>query len=137
MGVTGMNGNVTGKIDPVEVLSQHTHTHYYNTSVYPVSGFMDFQFYFSDPPDPEVPFVLSLWSTRLLGSTSEYGNFPGTSAAAPQVSALAARLFEERFLPPTESSRVAVWNRIVNTTREPRGQIAGIVDYKAALEGWQ
>lgn len=25
-------------------------------------------------------------------------------------------------------------NRIVNTTREPRGQIAGIVDYEAALE---
>ena len=66
-----------------------------------------------------------------------YWHFGGTSAAAPQVSALAARLFEQKFLIPTEGARLLVWNRIVSTLRDPRGSIAGIVDYEAALEGWQ
>jgi len=65
-----------------------------------------------------------------------YGRSGGTSAAAPQVAALAARLFEQRFLLPTEGNRMLVWNRIVSTLRDPRGSIGGIVDYETALEGW-
>jgi len=138
MGVTGMMGQLRAQ-NMQETLTQHPNTNYYNTTKYPCSAFYGYNFY----PSPGSPFtspVASLVSTGIgydaqLGSYG-YGMFGGTSAAAPEVSALAARLFEHRILLPTEGARLLVWNRIVSTLREPRGSIAGIVDYEAALEGW-
>jgi len=139
MGVTGMDGSVDGD-DLAEELWQHVDTHYYNTDAYPASAF--YWFSFTPAGGSGTTTHQSLWSAVIpddtIGYTGYYDWFGGTSAATPQVAALAARLFQEAwFLIPTEENRMLVWNRIVSTTREPRGQIAGIVDYEAALEGWE
>jgi hypothetical protein len=126
MGVTGMKGTVIqySNQPPLEVFEQHPETNYYNTALYPVSAFYDFLLY---PPTGQ-----PLGSDYSTTTSGQYSQFFGTSSAAPQVAALAARLYEERPL----ATREQVWNRIVSTLREPRGSIAGIVDYEAALEGW-
>lgn len=147
MGVTGMYGLVFHENDDgdfMEELNQHPGTHYFNTYVYPVSAFFDFNY---DPPEwsgqPKNYLHPSLWTTVLPNTspppyyTTYYDHFMGTSAAAPQVAALAARLFQQAgYMMPTEANRMLVWNRIVSTIREQREHIAGIVDYEAALEDW-
>lgn len=139
MGVTGMEGTVDGN-ELSETFRQHPGSNYYDCSHYPVSAF--YEFFFIPAEGSGQPEHDSLWTTVFPFEswpyyTSYYGWFGGTSAATPQVAALAARLFQSGgYFVSTEASRMLVWNRIVNTTREPRGQIAGIVDYEAALEDW-
>jgi len=125
-----MKGIVDGN-DLSEVFSQDDYTNYWKPNepeVYEVSAFYEFWL---------IPWSecgggfdgYSLWTSRIGGL---YGGFSGTCAASPQVSALAARLFEERPWATWQQVR----NRIMATARDPQGQIRGIVDYEAALEGW-
>ena len=93
LGVTGMDGEVDGN-DLTETFEQHPSTNYYTCAepqVYGVSAFFEFSFIPWGGCDDDA--MESLWSTWI---SSNYGGFGGTSAATPQVAALAARLYEEK-----------------------------------------
>jgi len=102
-------------------------SNYYPDSfqTYPVSGIYDFVNLETRYQDPV---GYSLWGNP------PYEHFNGTSAAAPQVSALARQLCGGR----SWATYRDVWNRIVSTRDDTkaRGHIAGLVNYSKALEGW-
>ncbi|MCD6282506.1 S8/S53 family peptidase [bacterium] len=108
-------------------------------ATYPVSGICDFiERYYNPIPQG--------WDTIYVGRTLStayfpwqhndqwYRHFNGTSAATPEVAALAACLYGRK---PYRNYR-SVWNRIVDSRDDSkaRGYVAGLVDYDAAIEGW-
>jgi hypothetical protein len=132
LGVTGLITNANGTSWWADVTlsgGQRWGSNYYpdNYSTYPISGIYDFVYlyqgtYYQD----QVGF--SLWGP------SGYLHFNGTSAATPEVAAIARQLYAGRPL----SNYRQVWNRIVATRDDSkaRSNIAGLVDYEAALENW-
>ncbi|MCD6119535.1 S8 family serine peptidase [bacterium] len=109
---------------------------------YPVSGIYDF-FDGSRHMSTATPGITSalggidgdvLHGDGIIG---DYYHINGTSAAAPQVSALAFHLYTAR----PSATYQEVWERIVSTRdhsldQTDEHQIAGPADYDAALTGW-
>jgi len=133
LGVTGLWTNYD--LDLWTGVYNGTGSFYWDTTVYPISGIYGFttdnQYttYFSPGQDYGLPY---------------YSYFYGTSAAAPQVSGLAAMLYHVRAQQGRSTTYREVWNRIV-ATRGPditdvvNGQTqvrAGLVRYHDALNGW-
>lgn len=106
-------------------------------ATYPVSGICDFT-------ERYYPHYLWVGRTTSIGFYPYYyqgdyynlwyWHFNGTSAATPEVAALAACLYDRR----PYRNYTSVWNRIVDTRDDSkaRGYVAGLVDYDAAIEGW-
>ncbi len=132
LGVTGLVTNTNGTSWWADVTlsgGERWGSNYYpdNYSTYPVSGIYDFVYFRQGVYDQD-QVGFSLWGP------SGYSHFNGTSAATPEIAAIARQLYDRRPL----SNYHQVWNRIVATRDDSkaRGNIAGLVDYEAAMRNW-
>lgn|GEM_PF-826660 len=135
LGVSGLITNAPGTWWD-DYYGGYGSNYFSDPDTYPVSGIFDFREHIDDP----YPFDYWSWygrSTSIPGTkwwAGSYDHFNGTSAAAPQVSALAHALYDR--------ADWRLWwmvrNRIVikRDDSKARGQLAGLADYHAALDGW-
>lgn len=124
LGVSGVITNSTGT-QWWDVYAGEGSNHYAdNFQTYPVSGIYWFREYID----------FGEYKYQTLKGTSDYQEFGGTFTAAPSLLALAQRLYDRR----SSRSYREVWSRIVSTrdNSKARGEIAGLVDYGSAVEGW-
>jgi subtilisin family serine protease len=131
LGVTGLFTNRDGTTwyhwySPAGWASNY---HNDNYATYPISAVCDFTERYS-------PLYLSVGRSLSTGYTQEdrYEHFNGTSAASPEVAALAAELYGYH----PNRSYTSVRQRIITTrdNSKARGYVAGLVDYNSALSGW-
>jgi subtilisin family serine protease len=121
----------------------------FNQSVYPISGIFaiqrysggEFQYDNSLLPVTPVDHPYYSWTTY----SGEYIPFSGTSAAAPQISALAYHLYSRRpaLSGPNSTTYTEIWNHIVSTRMlNEYGHYHDVdsyrapADYHRAIDSW-
>ncbi|MBN2082168.1 S8/S53 family peptidase [bacterium] len=147
LGVSGYWYNPNGTSISSRFYPHERSNYNYNQDVYPVSGIYNIN---SQSGDIDWPTLLPItpedhpyykWTTY----SNEYRPFSGTSAAAPQISALAYHLYSRRpnLSGPSSTTYTEVWDHIVTTRMlNEHGYYHDIYPYRApadyhrAIDSW-